>query len=359
MRGNAKSLKPMLTPAVERVLRDVTTLEAGLLVLWYCDQYHAFLAALERIMARGSKTLPDEVADLLDQAPRPPDPPGVSVRALAHLVTLRGEAQDMVESNIDGKLAERERKRRKAEEKKRNSAISGNSGSSAEKPENAENPESAEKPENAENAENLFSGFSSSPLESPSSETVKSVSQTTRARARTTTPFGLEDYRSAGEAAGYGQDELRRFVAVNERGILSPADAVARWNARRTPTERAGGAAAVSEARTKEDRASYWRNQAAERERERVRRSEAVGALLALADERGVDSEDGIRAIGVEVDALFGDTEAAVAAWRERGTAVPVNKLSTEAEGDSPLGGSFPRADGHARHATGSRGRTD
>ena len=320
MRGNAKNLKPMLTPTVERALEAVELAEAGALVLWFARQYRIMLDVLEDVYDK-VKT-PRDVAIALDGAPEPPRP-DVSEKANAYFTILRGEAQDLVESNITGKLADRERKRKKSEERKRVSVLS------AEKPESAESAESAE---------------SFSPLESSLSESVKSVSQSTRGRARTTHAFGSEDYRRAGEAAGYGSEELRRFVAVNERGVLSPAEAVQRWNERRTPTERAGGASAVEAQRQAQTGAAARAQRAQEEERERQRKADSVARMLAIAEERGVRSVREIDAIGEELDAFCGDVWAAKSAWLEAhpgggdtlSPRIAVDNLSTGDGGGTP-----------------------
>ena len=350
MRGNAKNLKPLLTPTVERMLRAVEPADAGLLVLWYCDQYRDFLDVLESVYERAKS--PRAISEALDGAPEPPHPQ-VSGSAQMYFPILRGEAQDMVESNITGKLADRERKRKKVAQQRKESAISGNSAENAENPDSGISVNSAENPENAEsgisvnsaeNPENAESGISVNSAENPEnaespenpdsflspdpylSETSSSVSQTTRARTRTHEPvalrhcgpFGADDYRRAGEAAGFLPSELPRFLALNERGALPPAEAVRRFQAHRTPTEQAGGAAAVAAARANAEFRESLRRKAEEDRREEARKAEAAAALLALADERGVATEDGIRAIGLEVDAFVGDVAAAVEAWRDR-----------------------------------------
>ena len=320
MRGNAKNLKPMLTPTVERALEAVELAEAGALVLWFAKQYRIMLDVLEDVYEKVKS--PRDVAVALDDAPEPPRP-DVSEKADAYFTLLRGEAQDLVESNITGKLADRERKRKKSEERKRVSVLS------AEKQESAESAESAE---------------SFSPLESSLSESVKSVSQSTRGRARTTHAFGSEDYRRAGEAAGYGSEELRRFVAVNERGILSPAEAVAKWNERRTPTERAGGASAVEAQRQAQTGAAARAQRAQEEERERQRKADSVARMLAIAEERGVRSVREIDAIGEELNAFCGDVLAAKSAWLEAhpgggdtlSPRIAVDNLSTVEGGGTP-----------------------
>ena len=338
MRGNAKNLKPMLTPTVERALEAVELAEAGALVLWFARQYRIMLDVLEDVYDK-VKT-PRDVAIALDGAPEPPRP-DVSEKANAYFTILRGEAQDLVESNITGKLADRERKRKKSEERKRVSVLSAEKPESAESAEKPESAESAEKPESAESAE---SAESFSPLESSLSESVKSVSQSTRGRARTTHAFGSEDYRRAGEAAGYGSEELRRFVAVNERGVLSPAEAVQRWNERRTPTERAGGASAVEAQRQAQTGAAARAQRAQEEERERQRKADSVARMLAIAEERGVRSVREIDAIGEELDAFCGDVWAAKSAWLEAhpgggdtlSPRIAVDNLSTGDGGGTP-----------------------
>lgn len=311
MRGNAKNLKPMLTPTVERALEAVELAEAGALVLWFARQYRIMLDVLEDVYDK-VKT-PRDVAIALDAAAEPPRPE-VSPTASAYFTILRGEAQDLVESNITGKLADRERKRKKSEERKRNSVLTAERPESAE---SAESADSAEKTDSAENAESTESRISSSPLESPSSESVKSVSQSTRGRERTTHAWGSEDYRAAGEAEGYGSEELRRFVATNERGILSPADAVARWNERRTPTERAGGASAVSAARQAQAGAAARAQRAQEEARERERKAESVERIIerakSLSCALDVDcTADLVKRAGEALNAFFGDIQEAV-----------------------------------------------
>ena len=241
MRGNAKNLKPMLTPTVERCLREVQPADGYALVLWFADQYRTMLDVLESVY--DTVQTPRDMADALDRAPEPPRPP-VAPTAASYFAILRGEAQDLVESNILGKLADRERKRKKAAEKKRVAPLSADSAEtplSVEIPLSANSAESAESPESAESADSAENADSFSPLESSLSKSSQSVSQSTRAHERTHEIFSSEDYRRAGEAEGYGKEELSRFVSKNERGVLSPAEAVKRWNERRTPTERAGG----------------------------------------------------------------------------------------------------------------------
>ena len=349
MRGNAKNLKPMLTPTVERCLREVQPADGYALVLWFADQYRTMLDVLESVY--DTVQTPRDMADALDRAPEPPRPP-VAPTAASYFAILRGEAQDLVESNILGKLADRERKRKKAAEKKRVAPLSADS---AETPLSADSAESAENPESAESADSAENADSFSPLESSLSKSGQSVSQSTRAHERTHEIFSSEDYRRAGEAEGYGKEELSRFVAKNERGVLSPAEAVKRWNERRTPTERAGGASAVEAARQAES------SRAA---REREARSFAI---LARAEADGVTDEAGVRAVGVMLNAFCGDVEAAVEAWHIRHSAggdspspsQTVDNLSTgEGSGTPRVGSCGPGLESRPQ-TTGSRGARD
>jgi len=315
MRGNAKNLKPMLTPTVERCLREVQPADGYALVLWFADQYRTMLDVLESVY--DTVQTPRDMADALDRAPEPPRPP-VAPTAASYFAILRGEAQDLVESNILGKLADRERKRKKAAEKKRVAPLSADSAEtplSVETPLSADSADSAESAENPESAENADSF---SPLESSLSESGQSVSQSTRAHERTHEIFSSEDYRRAGEAEGYGKEELSRFVAKNERGVLSPAEAVKRWNERRTPTERAGGASAVSVARAGESSRAAREREARRREEEEDRHKRAVFAILSRAEADGATDEAGVRAAGAKLEAFVIDVEAAVEAWHAR-----------------------------------------
>ena len=369
MRGNAKNLKPMLTPTVERCLREVQPADGYALVLWFADQYRTMLDVLESVY--DTVQTPRDMADALDRAPEPPRPP-VAPTAASYFAILRGEAQDLVESNILGKLADRERKRKKAAEKKRVAPLSADSAEtplsvetplsadSAESAESAENPESAESADSAENADSI------SPLESSLSESGQSVSQSTRAHERTHEIFSSEDYRRAGEAEGYGKEELSRFVAKNERGVLSPAEAVKRWNERRTPTERAGGASAVEAARQAESSRAAREREARRREDEADRHKRAVFAILARAEADGATDEAGVREAGEKLEAFVVDVEAAVEAWHIRHSAGgdspsplrPVDKLST-AGGGTPRVGSCGPGPERCPQTTGSRGARD
>ncbi len=361
MRGNAKNLKPMLTPTVERCLREVQPADGYALVLWFADQYRTMLDVLESVY--DTVQTPRDMADALDRAPEPPRPP-VAPTAASYFAILRGEAQDLVESNILGKLADRERKRKKAAEKKRVAPLSADS---AETPLSADSAESAENPESAESADSAENADSFSPLESSLSKSGQSVSQSTRAHERTHEIFSSEDYRRAGEAEGYGKEELSRFVAKNERGVLSPAEAVKRWNERRTPTERAGGASAVEAARQAESSRAAREREARRRAEEEDRHKRAVFAILARAEADGVTDEAGVRAVGVMLNAFCGDVEAAVEAWHIRHSAggdspspsQTVDNLSTgEGSGTPRVGSCGPGLESRPQ-TTGSRGARD
>ena len=364
MRGNAKNLKPMLTPTVERCLREVQPADGYALVLWFADQYRTMLDVLESVY--DTVQTPRDMADALDRAPEPPRPP-VAPTAASYFAILRGEAQDLVESNILGKLADRERKRKKAAEKKRVAPLSADSAETPLSADSADSAESAENLESAESADSAENADSFSPLESSLSKSGQSVSQSTRAHERTHEIFSSEDYRRAGEAEGYGKEELSRFVAKNERGVLSPAEAVKRWNERRTPTERAGGASAVEAARQAESSRAAREREARRREDEADRHKRAVFAILARAEADGATDEAGVREAGEKLEAFVVDVEAAVEAWHIRHSAggdspspsQTVDNLSTgEGSGTPRVGSCGPGLESRPQ-TTGSRGARD
>lgn len=115
MRGRPKSLKPLLTGPIERVLRQVAAEDpaaAGLLALWWADQYHALVDVLDATDANNSAT-PKELADALERAPTLDLPDGVDDRWRVFLPIIRGEAQDMIDAAIRPTLAARRRQQAK------------------------------------------------------------------------------------------------------------------------------------------------------------------------------------------------------------------------------------------------------
>ena len=154
---------------------------------------------------------------------------------------------------------------------------------------------------------------------------------------------------------------------MNERGVLSPAEAVQRWNERRTPTERAGGASAVEASRQAESSRAAREREARRREDEADRHKRAVVAILARAEADGATDEAGVREAGEKLEAFVVDVEGAVEAWharREGGGDSPspsqtVDNLSTGEGGGTPLVGSCGPDPGRMPRTAGSRGTRD
>ena len=115
MRGRPKSLKPLLTGPIERVLRQVAAEDpaaAGLLALWWADQYHALVDVLDATDADNNAT-PEALADALEAAETLGPPAGLDERWRVFLPLLRGEAQDMIDAAIRPTLAARRRQQAK------------------------------------------------------------------------------------------------------------------------------------------------------------------------------------------------------------------------------------------------------
>ena len=115
MRGRPKSLKPLLTGPIERVLRQVAAEDpaaAGLLALWWADQYHALVDVLDATDADNDAT-PEALADALEAAETLDPPAGMDERWRVFLPLLRGEAQDMIDAAIRPTLAARRRQQAK------------------------------------------------------------------------------------------------------------------------------------------------------------------------------------------------------------------------------------------------------
>ena len=115
MRGRPKSLKPLLTGPIERVLRQVAAEDpaaAGLLALWWADQYHALVDVLDATDADNDAT-PEALADALEAAETLDPPAGLDERWRVFLPLLRGEAQDMIDAAIRPTLAARRRQQAK------------------------------------------------------------------------------------------------------------------------------------------------------------------------------------------------------------------------------------------------------
>lgn len=305
MRGRSKSLKPLLTPILVRAMRQRDPATAGLLCLWYVDQYNIMVDVMDSTDSDNAAT-PRQIAAALDAAPWPDTPPpGVAEDVL---VLIRGEAQDLVEAAIETTLARRESKRRQRAAQAAADAVSVVAPVSAVSAVSAttETTETTATTETTETTETR--------AVSPVSHRVsQSVNQRAPARARTTHAWGSEDYRAAASAAGIEGPELERLVAYNERGLVEPAEAVRLWLAHRTPTEAAGGASAVQLARdraaSREARARIGEQRAAEERRHR----DAVARLL-----DGATSAADIQARGYEPGYLVRDVEDAVAAYLDQ-----------------------------------------
>lgn len=115
MRGRPKSLKPLLTSPIERVLRQVAAEDpaaAGLLALWWADQYHALVDVLDTTDADNDAT-PEALADALEAAETLDPPASLDERWRVFLPLLRGEAQDMIDAAIRPTLAARRRQQAK------------------------------------------------------------------------------------------------------------------------------------------------------------------------------------------------------------------------------------------------------
>ena len=115
MRGRPKSLKPLLTGPIERVLRQVAAEDpaaAGLLALWWADQYHALVDVLDATDADNDAT-PEALADALEAAETLDPPASLDERWRVFLPLLRGEAQDMIDAAIRPTLAARRRQQAK------------------------------------------------------------------------------------------------------------------------------------------------------------------------------------------------------------------------------------------------------
>lgn len=115
MRGRPKSLKPLVTGPIERVLRQVAAEDpaaAGLLALWWADQYHALVDVLDATDADNDAT-PEALADALEAAETLDPPASLDERWRVFLPLLRGEAQDMIDAAIRPTLAARRRQQAK------------------------------------------------------------------------------------------------------------------------------------------------------------------------------------------------------------------------------------------------------
>lgn len=115
MRGRPKSLKPLLTGPIERVLRQVAAEDpaaAGLLALWWADQYHALVDVLDETDADNDAT-PEALADALEAAETLDPPASLDERWHVFLPLFRGEAQDMIDAAIRPTLAARRRQQAK------------------------------------------------------------------------------------------------------------------------------------------------------------------------------------------------------------------------------------------------------
>ena len=91
MRGRPKSLKPLLTGPIERVLRQVAAEDpaaAGLLALWWADQYHALVDVLDATDADNDAT-PEALADALEAAETLDPPASLDERWRVFLPLLR------------------------------------------------------------------------------------------------------------------------------------------------------------------------------------------------------------------------------------------------------------------------------